>query len=911
MQDFKIKGTILTRYTGTDANVVIPDGVTQIRSNAFRLCDNLTTITIPDSVTEIGRNAFFQCDNLTTITIPDGVTSIGSSAFHGCSNLTSITIPDGVTSIGNWAFYECSNLTSIKIPDGVTSIGDSTFYKCGNLATITIPDSVTTIGHSAFSGCKSLTSITIPDGITSIESEAFSGCSKLTSIKIPNGVTTIGSKAFANCSSLTDIEIPDIVTSIADGAFTGCSNLQLDTPELLSRLIGLGCFPENAKTPIPKTVWQEKIQVPPRFAEYTSVDNAEDYAYIALYQTKDRWSDWCAQNDTWLGEALPHIIRLLSGEKKVAPKMAKRLLRLAENAAETMDKNLLVDMLKATEARSNAATKALIQQHLNGMASHPDGHPIEAYAAEALKTCSIRAEVSSVVKTGISYADGTGKCTATTLALLIELYAREWDTRSTIIHGQMGPVEMLQYGSTLRASTTADTIADALDRKQLLDVLRKQLHGTKYRLFLLAYARYADDKEVETLSAEIAKKAKGTKKERYWADNCLKALFLNECPTTMRLFDKKEMLDAYAMARGTTAVVLRNTAMLPDIGLSNEGTKNYVLGENHYEARLTPNLTLELYDTVHQKTIRSIPKKNVDVTQAKAIQDDFTALKKTVKQFIAERSEQLCQMHVSGEAMPQDLWRRVYIKNPVLYRLAERVVWADKSNHSFALVEKRPVTANHDPFEPCGSIHVAHVLEMQEEKIQAWRQFLTQLNRSELFEQVWEPVLHNRIRTLKTYYEGATLTSAERNALKKNLKQRGINVRSDEIYKEYDHRAGQYVFSNWNTMHLGSSVSIEYCVDADTKEITFGKAKTTLKNEKELNAIILELNKVSMLHHIRNDRGEYLTQELLDLFSAAQINEFVDFAISSNAVDCTAILLEYKNKNHAQYNEMDMFVLDW
>ena len=64
-------GTVtITRYSGTDTDIVIPKSI-------------------------------------------DGkmVTSIGWSAFLGCSDLTSITIPEGVTSIESFAFYDCDDLT--------------------------------------------------------------------------------------------------------------------------------------------------------------------------------------------------------------------------------------------------------------------------------------------------------------------------------------------------------------------------------------------------------------------------------------------------------------------------------------------------------------------------------------------------------------------------------------------------------------------------------------------------------------------------------------------------------------------------------------------------------------------------------------------------------------------------------
>ncbi len=153
---FEIENGVLKRYTGKDAEIVIPDGVTNIGGSAFRDCISLASITIPDSVTSIGESAFWGCKSLTNITVPNSVTSIEDYAFSDCASLTTISIPDGVTSIGNWAFDGCTSLKSITIPDGVTSIGWGAFSGCTSLTSITIPNSAMSIGDEAFSGCTAL-----------------------------------------------------------------------------------------------------------------------------------------------------------------------------------------------------------------------------------------------------------------------------------------------------------------------------------------------------------------------------------------------------------------------------------------------------------------------------------------------------------------------------------------------------------------------------------------------------------------------------------------------------------------------------------------------------------------------------------------------------------------------------------
>ncbi|MDY3108851.1 MAG: leucine-rich repeat domain-containing protein [Lachnospiraceae bacterium] len=233
---------ILVAYTGTETNLTLPSGITQIKSNAFSRCTSLTSITIGNNVTSIGECAFMGCDGLTSITIPDSVTSIGDSAFEKCTGFTSITIPNSVTSIGMGAFYNCTGLTSITIPNSVTSIGDSAFNGCSGLTSVTIPDSVTSIGDSAFWGCSGLTSVTIGNSVTSICNSAFINCTGLTSVAIGNSVMSIGSSAFESCRGLISVTIPDSVTSIGASAFWGCSGLtSVTVPDSVTK-IGGGAF---------------------------------------------------------------------------------------------------------------------------------------------------------------------------------------------------------------------------------------------------------------------------------------------------------------------------------------------------------------------------------------------------------------------------------------------------------------------------------------------------------------------------------------------------------------------------------------------------------------------------------------------------------------------------------------------
>jgi len=205
-------------------DLVIPNTVTSISSQAFYGFRGLTSVTISNSVASIGDYAFAYCTGLPSVSIPNSVTEIGNYAFANCTGLTSVSIPNSVTTIRDHAFANCTGLTSMSIPNSVTEIGSYAFYKCTGLTSVTIPNSVTYIGRAAFYNCRGLTSVTLPNSLYSIQVEAFA-YSGLTSISIPNSVEKIGMEAFRCCYNLNSVTIPNSVWHIGDNAFYNCMNL--------------------------------------------------------------------------------------------------------------------------------------------------------------------------------------------------------------------------------------------------------------------------------------------------------------------------------------------------------------------------------------------------------------------------------------------------------------------------------------------------------------------------------------------------------------------------------------------------------------------------------------------------------------------------------------------------------------
>ena len=249
---------VLTRYTGTDKevripeiyegypvtaiaekafsknstlfSVIIPEGVQWIGCGAFSECKSLMFLSLPDSLFSIGEGAFRLCTSLQAILIPDHVQEISSSAFSDCLALQEISLPEGLSRIGAGALRGCRALKEILLPDGVRQIEERTFSGCTSLKHVAFPDKLVQIGDGAFSKCTSLTEAAIPHGVQSIARDAFFACASLASVALPRTLTRIGDRAFYECAALTAVHIPESVSEIGSGAFYGCSALTLVVP---------------------------------------------------------------------------------------------------------------------------------------------------------------------------------------------------------------------------------------------------------------------------------------------------------------------------------------------------------------------------------------------------------------------------------------------------------------------------------------------------------------------------------------------------------------------------------------------------------------------------------------------------------------------------------------------------------
>lgn len=195
-------------YGSYSGNVTVPkritaDGrlylVTAVGDNAFRACDQLTSVTIEKYVTSIGKRAFLGCSALNEVRFGMSMTSVGDYAFADCTSLQHVVFNnDEAVSLGTGAFLRCSALNNVEWAScsnlggkgGMTVLGTNAFAGCSSLEQIFLPGNIEELGNSIFDGCSSLKTITLMvENPIAVKGDPFSLNTSQVTLKVPRGVT--------------------------------------------------------------------------------------------------------------------------------------------------------------------------------------------------------------------------------------------------------------------------------------------------------------------------------------------------------------------------------------------------------------------------------------------------------------------------------------------------------------------------------------------------------------------------------------------------------------------------------------------------------------------------------------------------------------------------------------------------
>ena len=235
--------------------VVMPDTVKSIGSNAFKNCENLKGVSLPKKLTAIGKGAFSgsglteiafpstlekceggftDCRTLKKAVFANGTKTVPYRCMSGAKALKDVSIPGTVTTISAEAFKDCTGLRSVTLPEGLQIIRNNAFGGT-SLTEITLPSTLT-ICEAAFKNCFSLKTAAFADGIDSIPYNCFGNTASLEKVVIPDSVRTIGSSAFAGTVSLRSIVFPDILETIESDAFENSGLINVTIPDSVTKL---------------------------------------------------------------------------------------------------------------------------------------------------------------------------------------------------------------------------------------------------------------------------------------------------------------------------------------------------------------------------------------------------------------------------------------------------------------------------------------------------------------------------------------------------------------------------------------------------------------------------------------------------------------------------------------------------
>lgn len=268
VQYYQIENGVLTRYTGREEVIQVPEGIHTVGEGAFKGCVSLKEVVLPQGLNCIMGDAFKGCRKLEEVVIPDGVTYIGRYAFHRCHALRRVILPLSVEELGECAFLYCDSMREARLPGvkkmGMAALANGILLERLAISTELDPNCICDV----FTGCSRVREIScvksdeeksgmavetycIPNVV-----EVVAGAFKVPSlvelvvrdilermmelegrnlirfrvnikhIEVPEGIEVLAKSSFYDMRGIVDIRLPKSLRHIESRAFRNCIGLE-------------------------------------------------------------------------------------------------------------------------------------------------------------------------------------------------------------------------------------------------------------------------------------------------------------------------------------------------------------------------------------------------------------------------------------------------------------------------------------------------------------------------------------------------------------------------------------------------------------------------------------------------------------------------------------------------------------
>lgn len=926
---------VLVEYTGDATHIVIPSHVKAIGEGVFHNNENIVSVTFPDKLQRIGKDAFRCCRSLENIELPDSVKTLGQCAFSACRSLKNIGILKGIKTIPKSCFQGCHALESVVIEKNVESIGESAFSSCRSLKTIVIPETVTKLGKSAFSYCDSLEHITVGGGVATIEEDTFRHGRSLKTVTLHDGIQIIGMSAFCECMFLNQVIMPKTLLRIDRYAFGFCRDLvTVDLPASLERidtkafwedlrdgdyeyivaglhlLYGLDELEDEYETLLQNEVVELRGHWPsePLYPSKTYRVVAGSYAEKFVKKQKYQYEIISEGNTSAASEPSGKLI-----EKYINELLMKDPLKYASMGKDELEKIIKEKYLLDHPQQDTPAKTTVKKKKKTKRASYPVGSYIleshiakqllnELVSEEEIDQIIKEANISSTRFSDVKLRGGTEPAEEILVKGAVALYLASMGT----IKGKIKQFRTKTHD--VRIIKEADIIASALDPESFAEALEdiaKLGTAVDYPQRVLPYARFGTPAQLNSL-------IKMMKEWQNWGTYGAKgrkaimlargAILLNDSREAMTFAEKNELHDRYSELRDKDPNVQRATEGY-EFGLDRDLKKIYQLGSAEIELSVDQDLKVTLFNLNSKKEIKSIPKKDVDSQAYKAASSDFDSIKRHVRGMITTLNKSLKRDFIRDNRYEINGWKTAYLDNPLMNKAARLIVWSYnepyKKPQHFTLSTNGPMTVDGQAFTigETGKIGLAHPIDMTEKEREEWQRYFTKNGLKQPFEQMWEPVI-------------AIPDTQKRYSQKKinmyrilEMAEAGMEVSGTDFDFLAQGRKTTIPFSTeyWDR-------SYHYLAISSNASVTLGDIELGLSEKRFTNHILFILEKATIDGRIEEDDPSVI--DVIRLFTAAQVEQYLQLALQENAQKVVAALLNLKNEQFGEFPGVDAFTLD-